>query len=43
MFHTAPISLMDWLNILAVGLVIYLVIGVEKALRQRWESGSSKI
>jgi len=30
--------LMDWLHILAVGLVIYLVIGAEKTLRQHRES-----
>ncbi len=35
LFHTAPIGLMDWLPILAVGLVIYLVIGVEKTF---WRS-----
>lgn len=35
MFHTAPIGLMDWVHILAVGLVIYLVIGAEKRLRRR--------
>jgi magnesium-transporting ATPase (P-type) len=38
LFHTAPIGLMDWLHILAVGLVIYLVIGAEKTLRQHRES-----
>ena len=42
MFHTAPIGLMDWVHILAVGLLIYLVIGAEKTLRQRWETGGSK-
>ena len=39
MFHTAPIGLMDWAHILAVGLLIYLVIGAEKMLRQRMETG----
>jgi len=43
LFHTAPIGLMDWAHILAVGLVIYLVIGAEKTLRQRRETGSSGI
>jgi magnesium-transporting ATPase (P-type) len=33
LFHTAPIGLVDWLHIQAVGLVIYMVIGFEKALR----------
>ncbi|HAJ91660.1 MAG TPA: carbonate dehydratase [Gammaproteobacteria bacterium] len=43
LFHSAPIGLMDWAHILAVGLVIYLVIGAEKTLRQRRETGSSGI
>lgn len=38
LFHTAPISIMDWIHILGVGLIIYLVIGAEKALRCRRES-----
>ncbi len=42
MFHTAPIGLMDWVHILAVGVVIYVVIGAEKTLRQRWETRGSK-
>ena len=33
LFHTAPISLTDWLHILAVGLVIYLVVTFEKGIR----------
>jgi len=37
MFHTAPIGPTDWVHILVIGLVIYLVIGVEKTLRQRRE------
>ncbi|HHJ15381.1 MAG TPA: cation-transporting P-type ATPase [Gammaproteobacteria bacterium] len=37
LFHTAPIGITDWLHILAVGLVIYLVIGVEKTLRRQRE------
>ncbi len=35
-FHTAPIGLMDWIHIVAVGVIIYLVIGAEKTLRRRW-------
>ena len=35
LFHTAPIGLMDWAHILAVGVVIYLVTGAEKAWRRR--------
>jgi magnesium-transporting ATPase (P-type) len=42
MFHTAPIGLMDWGHILAVGVVIYVVIGAEKTLRQRWETRGSQ-
>ena len=40
LFHTAPIGLMDWVYILLVGLVIYLVIGVEKVWRLRREKSS---
>ena len=39
LFHTAPIGWMDWLHIVLVGLVIYLVIGAEKAWRLRREAG----
>jgi magnesium-transporting ATPase (P-type) len=35
LFHTAPIAAADWLPILAVGLAIYLVMGLEKTLRPR--------
>jgi magnesium-transporting ATPase (P-type) len=35
LFQTAPISLVDWLAILGVGLVIYAVMGMEKRLRPR--------
>lgn len=41
LFHTAPIGLLDWLHILAVGLVIYLVVEVEKHFRQRSETRDS--
>ena len=34
LFHTAPIGLMDWVHIMAVGIVIYFVIGAEKALHR---------
>ncbi len=33
LFHTAPISLKDWLHILAVGLTIHLVIAFDKTIR----------
>ena len=42
MFHTAPIGLMDWAHILAVGLLIYLVIGFEKAFRRHLEKRGSE-
>lgn len=38
LFHTAPIGWMDWLHILLAGLLIYLVIGAEKAWRLRREA-----
>jgi cation-transporting ATPase F len=34
LFSTAPIDWQQWLEIFAVGLVAYLVVGVEKRLRQ---------
>jgi magnesium-transporting ATPase (P-type) len=43
LFHTAPIGIMDWVHILAVGLLIYLVIGAEKTLRRHRETGGSEI
>jgi len=33
LFHTAPISLNDWLHIFAVGLIIHLVIACDKRIR----------
>ncbi|OEY65455.1 cation-transporting P-type ATPase [Marinobacter sp. X15-166B] len=33
LFHTAPIEVIDWLYISAVGLVIYLVVACEKWIR----------
>jgi len=38
LFHTAPIGLTEWLQIVGVGLVIYTVVGVEKAYRRKWKS-----
>ena len=43
LFHTAPIGLLDWVHILAVGLVIYLVIGAEKTFRRHQETGATEI
>jgi len=37
LFHTAPIGLNDWMHIFAVGLVIYLVISVDKMIRNQLE------
>jgi len=34
LFHTAPIGLVDWASIVLVGLVIYIVIGLEKKVRR---------
>jgi magnesium-transporting ATPase (P-type) len=42
LFHTAPIGWMDWLHIVLVGLLIYLVIGAEKAWRLRRELESRR-
>jgi cation-transporting P-type ATPase F len=38
LFHTAPIGLMDWLHILVVGVIIYLVIDAEKTFRRSRET-----
>ena len=43
LFHTAPIGLMDWAHIVAVGLVINLVIGAEKTFRRQRETAGSEI
>ncbi|MCU0835199.1 MAG: cation-transporting P-type ATPase [Chromatiaceae bacterium] len=40
LFHTDPIDAYYWLPILGVGLVIYLVMGLEKAYRRRGEAGT---
>ena len=34
LFHTAPLGLVDWAYTVAVGLVIYIVIGLEKKVRR---------
>lgn len=34
-FHTAPIGPMDWLFIIATGIIIYSIIGIEKYLRNK--------
>ena len=33
LFHTAPISLNDWLHIIAVGFIIHIVIALDKVIR----------
>ncbi|VAW45817.1 Cation-transporting ATPase [hydrothermal vent metagenome] len=43
LFHTAPITLMDWVHIFTVGLVIYGVISVDKAIRNQFEHRKSTI
>jgi len=40
LFHTAPISLNDWLHIFAVGFVIYFVISIDKHIRNQFEKSS---
>ncbi len=42
LFHTAPISLNDWLHIFAVGLVIHLVIACDKRIRLWLEQRTDK-
>ncbi len=37
LFHTAPIGIIDWMYILAVGLIIYFIIGSEKTMRRHFE------
>jgi magnesium-transporting ATPase (P-type) len=41
LFHTAPIGWIDWLHIVLVGIVIYLVIGIEKVWRLRRETNGT--
>ena len=41
MFHTAPIALMDWVHILTVGLLIYVVIDSEKRFRYHRDATST--
>lgn len=43
LFHSAPIGLTDWIHIVAVSLVIYLVIVLEKSFWLRSSTGNSKI
>ncbi|SHF04997.1 potassium and/or sodium efflux P-type ATPase [Modicisalibacter ilicicola DSM 19980] len=40
LFHTAPIGLIDWFHIGLVGLAIYLIIGLEKIIRQRRDAAT---
>ena len=37
LFHTAPIGIIDWMYILAVGVIIYFIIGSEKTMRRHFE------
>ncbi len=37
LFHTAPIGIIDWLSIILVGSVIYILIDAEKMLRWHYE------
>ncbi len=36
LFHTVPIDGMAWAKILATAIVVYLIVGLEKWLRQQW-------
>jgi len=38
LFHTVPIDGLAWLPILATAVTVYLTVGGEKWLRQRWNS-----
>jgi len=42
LFHSAPIGVADWVHIVAVGLVIYLVVGAEKRFRHNREASGTK-
>ncbi|MEN6666019.1 MAG: cation transporting ATPase C-terminal domain-containing protein [Phycisphaerae bacterium] len=35
LFHSAPIGLGAWIRVLGAGLVIYLVVGIEKWIASR--------
>ena len=37
-FHTTPVEPMDWLFIVTAGIIIYLIIGVEKYVRNKLKS-----
>jgi hypothetical protein len=36
LFHSVPIGLVSWGRILAVGLIAYVVVGMEKWVRRQW-------
>ena len=42
LFHTAPISLNDWLPIIAVGVFIHIVIDLDKTIRLWLEKRAEK-
>jgi Ca2+-transporting ATPase len=37
-FHSAPIMLLDWLYIIGVGLIILIIIEIEKSIRNKFSS-----
>jgi magnesium-transporting ATPase (P-type) len=41
LFHTVPIGLDEWLLAIGSGLLIYLVVGMEKMIRRRLNAGSA--
>ena len=42
LFHTAPISLNDWLHIITVGLTIHIIIALDKTIRAWLENRVEK-
>jgi magnesium-transporting ATPase (P-type) len=42
LFHTAPIAAAEWLPVVVVGVVVHLVIGVEKLLRKTLEQRAAR-
>ncbi len=38
-FHSAPISVFDWLLMVVVSMIVYLVVGLEKDLHARKRKG----
>jgi magnesium-transporting ATPase (P-type) len=41
LFGSAPMSLMLWLDVIAVSLAAFVIIEIEKWIRRRWEKPNS--